>query len=73
MTVNEILAAGGASLFRPLCGNASATCPGERVGNVPRNSLRADGVVNMDPGDREEHQVCERTEHPGPHRVAQRV
>jgi hypothetical protein len=50
MTVNEILAAGGASLFRPLCGNPSPTCAGERVGNVPRNSLRADGVVNMDIG-----------------------
>jgi hypothetical protein len=50
MNVNDILAAGGASLFRPLCGNASATCPGERVGNVPRNSLRADGVVNVDLG-----------------------
>ena len=50
MNVNEILAAGGASLFRPLCGNPSATCPGERVGNVPRNSLRADGVVNVDLG-----------------------
>jgi hypothetical protein len=50
MTVNEILAAGGASLFRPLCGNPSPTCAGERVGNVPRNSLRADGVVNVDIG-----------------------
>jgi hypothetical protein len=50
MTVNEILEAGGASLFRPLCGNPSPTCAGERVGNVPRNSLRADGVVNVDIG-----------------------
>src|SRR5688572_12494192 len=50
MTVEEIRAAGGASLFRPLCGNPSATCAGERVGNVPRNSLRADGVVNVDLG-----------------------
>ena len=50
MTVNEILAAGGASLFQPLCGTPSQTCAGERVGNVPRNSLRADGVVNMDIG-----------------------
>jgi hypothetical protein len=48
MTVEEIRAAGGASLFRPLCGNPSPTCAGERVGNVPRNSLRADGVVNVD-------------------------
>jgi hypothetical protein len=50
MSVNEILAAGGASLFRSLCGNPSPTCSGERVGNVPRNSLRADGVVNVDLG-----------------------
>jgi hypothetical protein len=50
MTMDEILAAGGASLFRPLCGNPSPTCAGERVGNVPRNSLRADGVVNVDVG-----------------------
>jgi hypothetical protein len=48
MTIEEILAAGGASLFRQLCGNPTATCPGERVGNVPRNSLRADGVTNID-------------------------
>jgi hypothetical protein len=48
MTVEELRAAGGASLFRPLCGNPSPTCAGERVGNVPRNSLRADGVVNVD-------------------------
>ena len=48
MTVEELRAAGGASLFRPLCGNPSPTCTGERVGNVPRNSLRADGVVNVD-------------------------
>ena len=50
MTVEEIRAAGGSSLFRPLCGNPSPTCAGERVGNVPRNSLRADGVVNLDLG-----------------------
>ncbi len=50
MTVEEIRAAGGASLFRPLCGNPSPTCAGERVGNVPRNSLRADGVANLDLG-----------------------
>jgi hypothetical protein len=50
MTMDEILAAGGASLFRPLCGNPSLTCAGERVGNVPRNSLRGDGVVNVDIG-----------------------
>ena len=34
MTIEEIKDAGGASLFRPLCGNPSATCPGERVGNA---------------------------------------
>jgi len=50
MSVEEIRAAGGASLFRPLCGNPSPTCVGERVGNVPRNSLRADGVSNIDVG-----------------------
>jgi len=48
MTIEEILAAGGASLFRPLCGNPSATCPGERVGNVGRNTLRTDGIGNVD-------------------------
>lgn len=48
MTIEEILAAGGASLFRPLCGRPSPTCAGERVGNVPRNSLRADGLANID-------------------------
>ncbi|HSL23100.1 MAG TPA: carboxypeptidase regulatory-like domain-containing protein [Vicinamibacterales bacterium] len=48
MTVEELLAAGGASLFRQLCGKPSATCPGERVGNVGRNTLRADGIGNVD-------------------------
>jgi hypothetical protein len=50
MSVEEVLKAGGASLFRTLCGNPSPTCAGERVGNVPRNSLRADGVTNLDIG-----------------------
>jgi hypothetical protein len=50
MTVQELIAAGGARLFRPLCGMPSATCAGERVGNVPRNALRADGIGNMDVG-----------------------
>jgi hypothetical protein len=50
MSVEEIRAAGGASLFRALCGSPSPTCAGERVGNVPRNSLRADGVSNLDLG-----------------------
>jgi hypothetical protein len=48
MTVEEILAAGGASLYRPLCGNPSATCAGERVGDAGRNSLRADGIGLLD-------------------------
>ncbi len=48
MTIPEILEAGGASLFRRLCGNPSATCAGERVGNVGRNTLRTDGIGNLD-------------------------
>jgi hypothetical protein len=48
MTIQEILNAGGASLFRPLCGNPTATCAGERVGNVGRNTLRADGIYLID-------------------------
>ena len=48
MTVEEILAAGGSGLFRRLCGMPSATCAGERVGNAPRNLLRADGIGNID-------------------------
>jgi hypothetical protein len=50
MTVEEIRAAGGASLFRPLCGLPSPTCAGERVGNVGRNTLRADGIGTVDLG-----------------------
>src|SRR6185436_18791280 len=50
MTIDEIRDAGGASLFRPLCGNVSATCAGERVGNAPRNFLRSDGVFLIDLG-----------------------
>ncbi len=50
MTVAEILEAGGRSLFRTLCGNPSPTCAGERVGNVGRNTLRADGIQNIDVG-----------------------
>ena len=50
MTIEELRAAGGASLFRPLCGKPSPTCAGERVGNVPRNLLRADGIGNVDIG-----------------------
>jgi len=48
MTIDELKEAGGASLFRPLCGNPSATCPGERVGNAGRNILRSDGIFNID-------------------------
>lgn len=45
----SIPAAGGATLFRRLCGMPSAACPGgERVGNAPRNLLRADGIGNID-------------------------
>ena len=51
MTITEILAAGGASLFTRLCGgagnSAAISCP-ERVGNVGRNTLRADGIGNVD-------------------------
>ncbi len=50
MTVPEILAAGGASLFRTLCGMPRPGCAGERVGNVGRNTLRADGIGNLDVG-----------------------
>ncbi|HEU4693787.1 MAG TPA: carboxypeptidase regulatory-like domain-containing protein [Vicinamibacterales bacterium] len=50
MTIEELLAAGGASLFRQLCGMPSPTCAGERVGDVGRNTLRADGIGNVDIG-----------------------
>jgi hypothetical protein len=43
MSLQEVLAAGGASLFRTLG-------PGERVGNAGRNLLRADGINNIDFG-----------------------
>ncbi len=43
MTISEILAAGGARLFRTLG-------TGERVGNAGRNILRADGINNIDFG-----------------------
>jgi hypothetical protein len=48
MTVEEILEAGGAALFSRLCGMPSPTCAGERVGNAPRNLLRADGIGTVD-------------------------
>jgi hypothetical protein len=43
MTISEILAAGGANLFRDLS-------PGQRVGNVGRNILRSDGINQVDFG-----------------------
>jgi hypothetical protein len=44
MTVEELIAAGGKTLFSPLI-------PGvHRVGNVGRNTLRADGIGNVDVG-----------------------
>ncbi len=48
MTIQELIAAGGSSLFRTLCGMPSPTCAGERVGNAPRNLLRSDGIGNID-------------------------
>ena len=50
MTMEELRAAGGATLFRTLCGLPSPTCVGERVGDVGRNTLRADGIGNVDVG-----------------------
>jgi hypothetical protein len=43
MSVEEILAAGGRSLFRGLD-------PGQRAGNAGRNILRSDGINNIDIG-----------------------
>ena len=52
MTIPEIIEAGGASLFSRLCGGSNVFVPGctERVGNVGRNTLRADGIGNVDIG-----------------------
>ena len=50
MTIEELREAGGGALFRTICGMPSATCPGERVGNVGRNTLRTDGIGNLDLG-----------------------
>lgn len=50
MTIGQIKTAGGASLFKQICGNPSPTCPGERVGNAPRNLLRSDGIFLIDVG-----------------------
>jgi hypothetical protein len=43
MSVEELVAAGGRTLFRTLAA-------GERVGNAGRNILRADGINNIDIG-----------------------
>lgn len=43
MTLSEILAAGGGNLFSP-------TSISQRVGNLGRNTLRADGINNIDFG-----------------------
>lgn len=43
MSIEEILQAGGRRLF-------SGLRPGQRVGNVGRNTLRADGIGNIDLG-----------------------
>lgn len=43
MSVEEILRAGGRSLFRPITA-------AQRVGNVGRNTLRSDGINNIDFG-----------------------
>ncbi len=48
MTIDQIKSAGGAGLFRQICGKPSPTCAGERVGNAGRNILRADGIYNVD-------------------------
>jgi len=44
MSVEELIAAGGAGLFSPLVAGV------HRVGNVGRNTLRADGIGNIDVG-----------------------
>ena len=43
MNLIDIRAAGGASLFSPLT-------PGQRTGNVGRNTIRGDGIANLDFG-----------------------
>jgi hypothetical protein len=56
MTIPEILAAGGAGLFTRLCGGATTFTAAQAnnctrgVGNVGRNTLRADGIGNVDFG-----------------------
>jgi hypothetical protein len=53
MTIQEILNAGGSSLFSTLApctriGTTLTCAPGDRFGNVGRNVLRADGIGNVD-------------------------
>jgi hypothetical protein len=48
MSVEEIVLAGGRSLFRPL--TPANISPTHRVGNVGRNILRSDGINNIDFG-----------------------
>jgi hypothetical protein len=43
MSIEEILRAGGVTLFRPVTAQ-------ERLGNIGRNALRADGIANVDFG-----------------------
>jgi hypothetical protein len=43
MSISELLAAGGRTLFSTLPSNGSV-----RVGNVGRNTLRSDGIGNVD-------------------------
>jgi hypothetical protein len=53
MSIQELLQAGGASLFSTLApctriGTTLTCAPGDRFGNVGRNVLRADGIGNFD-------------------------
>ncbi len=53
MSLQELLEAGGSSLFSTLApctriGTTLTCAPGDRFGNVGRNILRADGISNLD-------------------------
>jgi len=53
MSIQQLLKAGGASLFSTLApcariGTTLTCAPGDRFGNVGRNVLRADGIGNLD-------------------------
>ena len=54
MNIIQLLAAGGANLFRPLpafdASKRGTPQTGKRVGNAGRNILRADGIQNLDFG-----------------------